>query len=68
MLDNTLIHTSSTMQDQKAIMGGIQVGKDVTENNSTTYDPGKKEGLIIRDFWKKGTNSIHDMHVGNTDA
>ena len=56
------------MQDQKAFMGGIQVGKDVTENNSTTYDPGKKEGLIIRDFWKKGTNSIHDMHVGNTDA
>ena len=29
---------------------------------------GEKEGLMIRDIWTQGTDSIHNMRVVNTDA
>ena len=29
---------------------------------------GEKEGLLIRDIWTQGTDSIHNMRVVNTDA
>ena len=28
----------------------------------------EKGGILIRDLWTQGTDSIHDMHVVNTDA
>ena len=28
----------------------------------------QKGDLLICDLWKNGTNSVHDMHVVNTDA
>ena len=28
----------------------------------------QKLGLLIRDLWYKGTDSVHDMRVMNTDA
>ena len=29
---------------------------------------GQKGNLLIRDLWKNGTDSVHDMRVVNTDA
>ena len=34
-------------------------GPDITE---------QKGGLLIRDLWQQGTDSVHDMRVVNTDA
>ena len=28
----------------------------------------KKVALLLRDLWQKGTDSVHDMRVVNTDA
>ena len=28
----------------------------------------QKGDLLIHDLWKNGTDSVHDMHVANTDA
>ena len=28
----------------------------------------QKGNLLIRDLWKQGTDSVHDMRVVNTDA
>ena len=28
----------------------------------------QKGDLLIRDLWKNGTDSVHDMHVLNTDT
>ena len=28
----------------------------------------KKGKIMIRDLWQKGTKSVHDMHVVNSDA
>ena len=28
----------------------------------------QKDDLLIRDLWQKGTESVHDMRVVNTDA
>ena len=36
--------------------------------DSTPDDSGEKGGIITKELWKKGTNSIHDIHVVNTCA
>ena len=60
----------------------ISVGCAVTRKKSQPAGPGgstapgtsppgdseQKGDLLIRDLWKNGTDSIHDMRVVNTDA
>ena len=35
---------------------------------SPPWDLEEKGDLLIRDLWKNGTDSIHDMRVVNTDT
>ena len=36
---------------------------------SSSKDKGELKGdLLIRDLWTQGTDSIHDMHVVNTES
>ena len=40
-------------------------------NNAVVQPPEFTEqngGLLIRDLWQQGTDSVHDMRVVNTDA
>ena len=50
-------------------MQGIRAkAKDKTKEAPPPYERGKKGDLLIRDLWRQGTDSFHDMHVVNTDA
>ena len=52
----------------------MQGGKDKDKATGKVKEaPPPEEGeekgdLLIRALWTKGTDSIHDMHVVNTDA
>ena len=47
------------------------VGASVNNDQAGVPPPevmGQKGNLLIRDLWKNGTDSVHDMRVVNTDA
>ena len=37
-------------------------------NMSPLEATGKKGDLLVRNLWQNGTESVHDMHVMNTDV
>ena len=46
-------------------------GAGRNSNNAVVHLPEiteHKGNLLIRDLWQEGTDSVHDMHVVNTDA
>ena len=43
-------------------------GTTVPDNTPQLEATEQKVDLLIRDLWKNGTDSVHDMHVVNTDA
>ena len=46
----------------------MREGKDKLKG-SPSKDGGEMMGdILIRDLWTQRTNSIHDMHIVNTDA
>ena len=55
--------------DPKIYTGrAVQGGKDKLKGYPSK-DVGEPKGdLLIRDLWKQGTDSIHNMRVVNTDA
>ena len=61
---STYVHDDPKIYTVHAMHGG----KDKLKGSSS-QDVGKlKGGLLIRDLWIQGTDSIHDMRVVNTDA
>ena len=60
---NTLIHPGHVVREGKAHLS------ENPHNNSpvATENIEKKGDMIIRKLWKRGTDSIHDMGVVNTD-
>ena len=64
--DNPKIFTSCDAQGGKSKSKGKTAakGKEATPPG----DGEEKGGLLIQDIWTQGTDSIHDMCAGNTDA
>ena len=55
--------------DLKTYTGRAVLGGKVKLNGSPSKDKGElKGGILIKDLWTQGTDSIQDMHVINTDA
>ena len=65
MRDNPLIYSGRAMKRTKAALAGANDNSGHTEVPEVTEQKGD---LFIRDLWKQGTESVHDMRVGNTDA
>ena len=51
-----------------AVCGGKAKAKAKFKEASPQGEGGEKGGLLIRDLYMQGTDSIHDMHAVNTDA
>ena len=67
------IHPSSTMvvpwRDWGSIWMDIRRGVLAHLKTHTWFHQTRKKGdLLIKNLWLKGTDSIHDMHLVNTDA
>ena len=64
--DNPKIFTSRDAKGGKSKSKGKTAakGKEATPPG----DGEEKGGLLIQDIWTQGTDSIHDMCAGNTDA
>ena len=64
--DNPLIFTGCAVKRLKA-----KPDKTIGSTNWDSAPPPEvteqKEYLLIHDLWLNGTNSVHDMHVVNTD-
>ena len=71
--------TPSHVRDESLIYSGCAVKRTKaapataggTTNNGEVQPPEvteQKGDLMIRDLWKQGTDSVHDMRVMNTDA
>ena len=64
MRNNPLIYTVISIQSPKAKKSGPKLSSQTQMTEATK----QKGNLLIRELWKKGTNSVHDMRVVNTDA
>ena len=64
MRDDPIIYAGPAVQMPKSHRSGFKPSPS-TQNPSATEQKGY---LLIRDLWQKGTNSVHDMYVANTDA
>ena len=51
-----------------AVRGGKSKAKGKDQGVPPPDEGGDKWDLLIRDLWTQGTDSIHEMHVVNTDA
>ena len=47
---------------------GSNLTKPTDETTAAPQVTEQKGDLLIREFWKQGTDSVHDMRVVNTDA
>ena len=65
MRDDPLIYSCSAVKRTKD-MPADSNGK--SEHAAAPEVMGQKGNLLIRDLWQQGTDSVHNMHVVNTDA
>ena len=65
--NNPLIYLGCAMKRTKAALSRANgdSGKSTAQKPEVTEQKGD---LIIRELWKQGTDSVHDMRVVNTDA
>ena len=66
--DDPLIYSGRAMSRKKPKPAGSKL---TTRSYATTAAPEvteQKGDLLIRDLWQQGTDSVHDMHIVNTDA
>ena len=56
------------MSRTKPTPAGSTKPKPTRETPAAPEDIDQKGDLLIRDLWKYGTDSVHDMRVVNTDA
>ena len=66
MRNDPLIYQGCAVTRKKAQPAGP--GGSTAPGTSPPGDSEQKGDLLIRDLWKNGTDSIHDMRVVNTDA
>ena len=62
--------TSTHVYDESKIytVRAVHGGKDTLKGSPLKDKGDLNGGLLIRDLWTQGTDSINDMHVMNTDA
>ena len=63
--DDPLIYSGRAVKRTKATPAG---SNKTSEHPAAPEDTEQKGGLIIRDLWQQGTDSVHNMHVVNTDT
>ena len=64
--NDPLIYQGCAVTRKKAQPAGP--GGNTAPETTPPGDSEQKGDLLIRDLWKNGTDSIHDMRVVNTDA
>ena len=65
--DDPLIYSGCAVKRTKATPSGSNKTK-TSEHPAAPEVTEQKGNLLIRDRWKQGTNSVHDMRSVNTDA
>ena len=64
--DNPLIYSGRAVKRTKAAPAGAS-GKTDQAGALPPEVTEQKGDLLIRDLWRNGTDSVHEMHVVNTD-
>ena len=65
--DDPLIYSGRAVRRTKAAPAGANINSGQTAAQPPEVTE-QKGDLLIRDLWQQGTESVHDMHVVNTDA
>ena len=66
--DDPLIYSGRAMSRTKPMPAGSNKTYHTWEMPAAPEVTEQKGNLIIKDLWQQGTDSVHDMHVVNTDA
>ena len=66
--DNPLIYSGRAMSRTKPMPAGSTKTNPTRETPAAPEVTKQKGELLIWDLWQQGTDSVHDMHVVNTDA
>ena len=67
MRDDPLIYSGRAVKSKKATPAGDSGNKDHTVAPPPEVTE-QKGGLLIRDLWQHGTDSVHNMRVMNTNS
>ena len=65
---NPLIYSGRAVRRTKPMPAGSTKPNPTSETPAALEVTEHKGDLLIRDLWQQGTDSVHDMHVVNTDA